>query len=149
MAGVRVVANTGDISFATATKTIMQLVAAANHRIKIERIRVSFKGQSGSEAPVLVELLRQSTAGTMTSLTLYKANDSDDETIQTTAQHTATAEPTAGDVIASQLVHPQAGYDFVFLPGRELFVKGGGRLGVRVNTPMQAGTIDVSAEIEE
>lgn len=149
MSGVPVVANTGDIAFSTSTKTLAQLIAASNHRVKVERVRISFKGTSGAEAPVLVQLAVQTTAGTMSSLTLAKRNASDDETLQTTAQHTATVEPTTTTVLASQLVHPQGNYDFVFPPGRELFIPGGTRLGVLVNTPTQAGTANVSAELDE
>lgn len=151
MAGLRIMGNTGDIAFAiTNDKTIAQIVAAANHRVKVERVRVSFKGTSGAEAPVQVQLLRQTSAGTMTALTLYKADDDAGETMQTTALHTATAEPTdSSEVKGSQLVHPQASYDFVFLPGRELFINGGDRLGILVIAPTQAGTCNVSFEIEE
>ena len=149
MAGVRVAFNTGDVTFATSTKTVAQVKAASNHRIRIERVRVSFKGVSGAEAPVLVKLCRQTTAGTMTSGTPVKVTDSDPGTLQTTAQHTATVEPTTGNVKASQLVHPQTSYDFVFPPGRELYVDGGDYLGVILDTPTQAGTVDTSIELEE
>jgi len=149
MAGLRVVGNTGDIAFSTSTKTLAQIIAAANHRVRVERVRVSFKGTSAAEAPVLVKLAVQTDAGTMSSLTLAKANSADDETLQTTAQHTATSEPTTTTVLASQLVHPQGSYDFVFPPGRDLFMPGGTRLGVLLDTPTQAGTAGVSFELEE
>lgn len=149
MAGVRIAANTGDVSFSTSTITVAQVKAASNHRIRIERVRVSFKGTSSAEAPVLVELCRQTTAGTMTTVTPVKITDSDPGTIQTTAQKTATGEPTTGNIKASHLVHPQSSYDFVFPPGRELYVDGGDYLGVRLNTPTQAGTVDTSIELEE
>lgn len=149
MAGVRVVGNTGDIAFSTSTKTIAQIVAASNHRVRLERVRISFKGTSSAEAPVLVQLSIQTTAGTMSSLTLVKADATYDETLQTTAQHTATVEPTTTNVLASSLVHPQGSYDFVFPPGRDFLIPGGTRLGILVNTPTQAGTANVSFEIEE
>jgi len=87
--------------------------------------------------------MRQSTAGTMSALTPSKYNDSDDETLQTTAQHTASAEPTSGDILETQLIHPQ---------GRGVFgpftVKGGGRLGVVVTASVSVDCV-VSAQIEE
>ncbi len=151
MAGVRVLGDTGEISFAiTADKTIAQIVAAANHQVRVERIGVSFKGTSGAEAPVLVQLLRQTSAGTMTGLTLRPANTGDGETVEVTGLHTATAEPTdSGEVKGSKLIHPQSNYDFVFLPGRDLFINGGDRLGILVIAPTQAGVIAVSFEVEE
>src|SRR6187200_1914628 len=83
----------------TAAKTLLQLVAAANHRFVVKEIAVSFAGTSATDPPVLIEVLRQTTAGTMTALSPVKANDADEETLQTTAQHTAIVEPTAGDIL--------------------------------------------------
>lgn len=149
MAGLRVVGNTADISFTTATKTLVQIIAAANHRVRVERVRVSFKGTSSSEAPVLVKLAVQTTAGTMSALTLGKADATYDETLQTTATHTSTSEPTTTTVLASMLVHPQGSHEFVFPPGRDLCIPGGTRLGILLDTPTQAGTAGVSFELEE
>lgn len=149
MSGVRVVGNTADIAFSTSTKTLAQIIAASNQRVRVERVRVSFKGTSSAEAPVMVKLAVQTTAGTVTSLTLAKANSNDDETLQTTASHTATVEPTTTTVLAAFLVHPQGSHEFVFPPGRDLYIPGGTRLGVLLDTPTQAGTAVVSFEIEE
>lgn len=143
MAGLRVRANTAQVATGTSLKTILQIVAASNHRVVVPIITVSFEGVTATDAPIDVQIMRQSTAGTMTSLTLTKDNDSDDETIQTTAQHTATVEPTAGDVLARKLVHPQGRADF-----GPFVVKGGGKLGVVVTAAVSVDCI-VSAMIEE
>lgn len=143
MAGLLVRANTAQVATGTSLKTIMQIVAASNHRIVIPIISVSFEGISATDAPIDVQIMRQSTAGTMSSLTLAKDNDADDETIQTTAQHTATAEPTAGDVLARKLVHPQGRADF-----GPFVVKGGGRLGITTTAGVSVDCV-VSALIEE
>jgi hypothetical protein len=132
MAGVGFATVTGEITTGTSVKTLIQVVAAANHRLRVREISISFKGILGTDAPILVQVLRQTTAGTMSALTPVKLNDSDDETLQVTAQHTATAEPTAGDVLMSEEVHPQSGYTWQSPFGGEIPVKGGGRLGVRV-----------------
>lgn len=144
MSGVKFRANTGQVATGTAAKTIMQLVAASNHRIIVSKIVVSFEGVTATDAPIQVRVLRQTTAGTMSALTPVKDSDSDDETLQTTAQHTATAEPTAGDVLESQLVHPQSSRVFV----GPYIVKGGGRLGVEVTSGVNIDCI-VSAYGEE
>jgi len=68
----------------------------------------------------------------MSSLTLVKDNSSDDETLQTSGQHTASAEPTAGDVLLSEEVHPQTGFLWQAPFGGELIVPGGTRLGIEV-----------------
>lgn len=137
MAGLRFRGNTPQIATGTALKTILQIVAAANHRVIIPAFSVSFEGITPTDAPIQVDVQRQSSAGTGPggALTLVKDNDSDDETLQTTAQYgpsgTWTVEPTAGDVLARKLVHPQGRADF-----GPFVIKGGGRLAVVVTAPV-------------
>jgi len=133
MSGVGFRATKGDISTGTAAKTIGQVVAAANHAANLSEISVSFKGGS-SDVPVLVEVLRQTTAGTMSSLTPVKSPDDSDETLQVTAQHTATAEPTAGDILDTQYVPAQSGYTWVVDDADEFKIGGGDRIGIRVTS---------------
>lgn len=146
MAGVSFALVTGEISTTTTARTILQLYASnagatIQPRVKIREWSVSFKGTSNTAAPIKVDLLFQTTAGTMTSLAPVKWNQSDDEAIQTTGQHSATGtDPTAGDVLFSEEVHPQTGYTWQAPFGGEIIVKGGTRLGLRVT----AGA-DVSA----
>jgi hypothetical protein len=71
----------------------------------------------------------------MSSLTPVKDNSSDSETIQTTAQHTSTGEPTPGTILDSKFVHPQTGYCWQAPFGKEKIVPGGGRLGLRLVSP--------------
>jgi hypothetical protein len=132
MAGVRFKAVTGQISTGTSAKTLMQIVAASNHALLIDEISISFDGTSNTATPIKVDVLRQTTAGTMSSLTPVKDPDDSDETLQVTAQHTATAEPTAGDVLLSEHIHPQQGYTWQAPFGRSIKVGGGDRLGIRV-----------------
>lgn len=140
MAGVRVAAVTAEISTGTSIKTLIQIVAAANHRVLVKEISVSFKGTSNTAAPILVRVLKQTTAGTMSALTPVLIDDNADETVQTTAQHTATAEPTASSVKMTEEIHPQTGLIWQAPFGGELVIPGGQRLGIDVT----AGA-DVSA----
>lgn len=147
MAGLIGRAVTAQIATGTAAKTLLQLVAASSHRVVVKEWHISFEGTTATNAPIQVRVLRQSTAGTMSSLTLVKDNDSDDETLQTTAQHTSTSEPTAGDVLFSQLVHPQGGRFSV--QGNEVFtIKGGGRLGFEVTASVDVDAV-VCVKFEE
>lgn len=144
MADIIGVANTAEIALTAATaKTVLQVVAAANHKIKILEWGVYFDGTSVTAEPVQIRLLRQTTAGTMTALTPVKRS-SDSETLQTTAQHTATAEPTAGDVLEVKEVHPQSGYEKIFPMGQEIKVPGGGRIGIECTAP---AAVNVRAQI--
>ena len=132
MAGIDATAQTAEIATGVAKKTLLQLIAAANHRVKVKEISVSFKGVSNTAAPILVQVLRQSDAGTMSALTPKKMNESDGETLQTTAQHTSTGEPTGTDEIMGEEVHPQGGFLWQAPFGGELIVKGGNRAGIAV-----------------
>ena len=119
----------------TSTKTLAQVVAATNQRVKVKEISISFQGTNVTAAPIEVDILRQTTAGTMSANTPSKVNSSDSETLQTTAQENATAEPTAGAVLYTEFVHPQTGFLWQAPFGGEFIVPGGTRLGVRVVTP--------------
>lgn len=144
MAGQHGKAVTAQVATGTAAKTIVQVVAAANHGIKVTGWGISFEGVSVTATPIQVRLLRQTTAGTMSALTPVKKRDSDGDTLDTTAQHTATAEPTAGDVLATVLVHPQGGYSEFPPFGSEYYVGAGDRIGIEVTS---AADVDCVAEI--
>ncbi len=130
MAGLKATAQTAEITTGTALKTILQLVAAANHRVIVKEISISFKGIVNTAAPILVQVARQTTAGTMSALTPKKMNESDQETLQTTAQHTATVEPTLTDDVISEEVHPQGGFTWQAPFGGEIIIEGGNRLAI-------------------
>lgn len=132
MAGVRFKANASGIATGTSAKTLLQVVAAANHAVLIEEFGISFNGVSNTAEPILVKLMRQTTAGTMSALTLVKDPDDSAETLQTTAQHTATAEPTSSDVLWQGYVHPQNGLIWQAPYGGKIKIGGGDRLGIVV-----------------
>lgn len=128
-------AVTSEIALSAATaKTVLQLVGATNHKVAVLGWGVFFDGVSVTAEPVQVRLLRQTTAGTMSALTCYQTQTAA-ETIQTTAQHTATVEPTSSDVLDVLEVHPQSGYEIKFPPGHEIWVNGGSRLGIECTAP--------------
>jgi hypothetical protein len=134
-------ATTAEIATGTSAKTLLQIVAPSNHRVKVVAWGIYFDGTSSTAEPILVRLLRQTTAGTMTSLTPTKLDDSLSETLQVTAQHTATAEPTAGDVLKRVEVHPQSGYEEHCPYGQEYIVGGGDRIGIETTAPATANAV--------
>ena len=149
MAGVNFHIPSNEVSLSAGTaKTVLQLVAAANHRVKVKGISVFFKGTSNTDTPVKIRLLRQADAGTSSAATPVKNSDSDDETLQTTGRHSATVEPTAGDVLQMWEVHPQTGLVFFFPLGEEVIVKGSGRLGIEC-TAAQGQTVAANFYGEE
>ena len=129
-------ALTAEVALVASTeKTVLQLIAPANHRVVIKRWGVFFDGQSVSAEPVLVKLEFQTDAGTMSALTPKKTDGSLPEALQATAQHTATVEPTSGDVLDTMNVHPQQGYREVYPLGEEIILGGGDRIAIVCTAP--------------
>lgn len=130
-----IIAQTG-IATGTALKTILQLAAGTNQRVRIKEIAISFHGTVNTNEPILVQLRRQSTAGTMTGLTPKPTDEDVPTTFRSTGQHTATVEPTdvsnAGFAMA---VHPQSGIVYQFARGDEIIIKAGGFLGLVTTAP--------------
>jgi len=150
MAGVNLALSSGEVSLVAATtKTIVQLIAAAQHRVKVIGISIYFKDTVVTDTPVKVDICRQTTAGTPGSTpSLVKKNESDAETIQTTAGINYSAEPTVTDILETKEIHPQTG-EKVYLPlSQEIYIKGGNRLGVRA-LAAQNQTVVVNFEVEE
>lgn len=136
MAAFSGLATTAEVALTAATaRTTLQLVAAANHRVKVLAWGVYFDGTSSTAEPVQVVLMRQTTAGTASALTPTKLDDSIAETLLTTAQHSATVEPTSGDVLKRIEVHPQTGYEEQCPFGQEYIIGGSDRVGVVCTAP--------------
>src|SRR4051794_32972840 len=94
---------------AATTKTIVQVVPASNTPVRIVEIGVSFNGITTTDVPVLVQLLRQSTAGTSSSLTPAAEQESGGKSAVATALKTFTAEPTTTTILRDWYVTPVAG----------------------------------------
>jgi len=138
----------GRVALTAATvRTAVQIVAPANQMIAPLAVRVSFDGITATNVPVIVELLRQTTAGTMTARTPRKTRVGG-PTLQFTAQHSATAEPTAGDVLREWEIHPQSGVELSLDLGADIEVDGGGRLGLRC-TAAEAVNVRAAIDVEE
>lgn len=124
------------------SKTVIQILAPTNQRVKIIGFGVFFDGIVPNAEPVIVKLVRQTTAGTMSSLTPVKTGPvAGSETLQTQASHTATAEPTSTDVIDIFEIHPQAGVEKLFPLGREIVIAGASRLGMVITSPTAVNCI--------
>ena len=103
------VANADAVALAATTaKTVLQIATPATIRARICALTVGFDGVTAANPAVLVELLRQTTAGTMTGVT-PAALESGAPASLVTAQKTATAEPTASTVIQTWRLTPIGG----------------------------------------
>lgn len=146
---MRATAIGAKVASSTTTKTLIQLLAATNHPIRITEIGISFEGDNNLAKPVLVEFLIQTTAGTASSLTPVKITQSHSGTIATSAQETFTAEPTASDIMKLWTVHPQ-GVPWVYsVPDPPAFeIPGGSRVGLRTTLASGESNVDGYPYIE-
>lgn len=130
---------------ATTARTILLVKAPTNIRLKLRRLAIFANGTTGTNEPILVDLNRCSTDGSLgTSSGNTSKNDaSKTETIQTTVYTgTVTTEPTVDSTHSSYRFHPQNGM-FEALDGIE--VKGGERWAVKLTAD---NTVDVSGYLE-
>lgn len=145
MAGLVLVLTTPEIALSAATaKTVLQVAAPAQQRLKLMRWGVFFDGISPSAEPVQVRLLRQTTAigGTPTAVTPTLTQAGSESPQATAAYSAGGAEPSAGNVLDVKEVHPQSGWDYTFPLGQEIHVTGGTRLGIECTAP---ATVNVRA----
>jgi len=131
------VTTEGEVALAAATvKTILQILAPTNQRVALRGFSVSFDGVSATAEPVQVELVKQTTAGTMTAATpVPEGVGLGSEAIQTVAQKNASAEPTTTDVLRRYEVHPQSGREVRFGIEDEIVLAGAARVGIRCTAP--------------
>lgn len=131
----------GEAIAASTAETLIQGVASANKSIRLVRWGVSFNGVSVSDAPVLVELLRLTSAGTSAAFTPIKLDPASDAPLMT-ARSSHTAEPTASDVIEKHYVSPTSLLVMQYAYDERVSVAANGRLGIRV---LAANAVNASA----
>mgnify|MGYP001586203434 CR=1 FL=1 len=134
MSGLRWTITTTEIACpANSPKTILQIITpSSHHRALGLGWGIYFDSTSVQAQPAQIRLLRQTSVGTMTGISLVKDDAGMPETIQSSAAFNATSEPTAGSVLQRKEVHPQAGYEFLWPIGRELPMRGGEQIGIEV-----------------
>ena len=143
------VSTEGEVATAApgTAKTVLQAAAPSNQRVDCRKVSCGFDGTNPSAEACVVELLRQTTGGTMTSGTPVKQS-AGAETIQTTCSKNATAEPTAGDVLKRWEHHPAAGTFVEAFDRGELEMPGGTRLGLRVTVPSSGVALNCIAAFD-
>lgn len=128
--------NAADVALVAATaKTVLQLVTGATRKTWIKEAAIGFKSVTATDVPVLVQLVRQSTAGTMSALTPAPDVEGHPAAIST-AQENATVEPTSGVVVREWEITPIGGQLVYQLPlGDEIEMAVSSRLGLLVTAP--------------
>lgn len=125
-----------DVVTGTALKTMLQVTAAANERLVVDSIDITFDSVSASAVPVLVRVYTQTSAGsggtTVTPVQQDATSGSPTVTALKGPAGTWTGEPTAGVVLRSWRIPPTSG-QVVQLPlGRQIVSAVAGRIGVTV-----------------
>lgn len=133
---------------ASTTKTLLQIQAGTNHKLKLTEVGISFNGVDNLAEPILVELVRQTTTGTASSLTILKSTPEDSGTIDASAQETFTVEPTTTDIIRAWYIHPQSGLIYNPPDPKEFTVDSAGRLALRTTVPSGGVTVNAQAHLE-
>lgn len=124
-------------------ETILQIEADDTSRGLIFGFGVSFDGADPTDPPALVELLRQTTAGTSAGSPDVAPLDPADSAPDAVAHSDFSAEPTPGVVLYSVYVSPAGGMVyFQFVTGEEIVVPVEGFVGLRV-TP--SADVDATA----
>lgn len=147
---MKVVANAGAVATSVAAKTLVQVLAATAHSVKVTEVGISFGGTNANDnlaRPIIVELLIQTTAGTASSLTLVKSDQGESTAIDSSAQETFTAEPTASDIIRRWTVHPQAG-PWVYSFPDPITIPAGSRIALRTSQETGEASVDAYPYIE-
>lgn len=125
---------------AATPKTVAHISTPTTQRIKLTYISVALDG-AASATPVRVDLVRQTTAGTATTVTPNPI-DLDAPASLTTCSKNATSEPTAGVILYSWYV-AAGGQTFMvnFAPGEEPIVQESARIGLRITAPAACNSI--------
>lgn len=125
-----------EVSLAAATaKTVLQILAPANQRLMVKRWGIYFDGTSTTAEPVIIKLIKQSTAGSGGSSQSPVMMSAGSETPQASGLYNITTEPTTTTVMDIIELHPQQGWQ-EFIPLDQGFpIVGGTRLGITVTAP--------------
>lgn len=139
-------ARVSGVSLSAATaKTLLQ-VHSTTKPLRVVELGISFMSISATDVPVAVDLMRTSTDGTSSSLTLVADDDRAESPIATALQ-TFSAEPTPGNILRTWQLTPLGIFVIQFPLGREP-VAYGSRLAIRTTAP-QAQTATAYLTFEE
>lgn len=145
MAALDCVVTSGNQTLSVSTaKTVLQLAAPANQRLRLKSWSLTLGGTTVKD--LTVQLILQSDAGTASAATIYNLIDAA-ETIQTTAQTTFTVEPASDHVIETRRL--QSSYEKIYPYGQERILQGGQYLGMVVTCTGDTATVSGEFVFEE
>lgn len=149
MAGVGFYMTAGEIALVgTTAKTIIEVTAGADHRVRIDSIGFFFDSTAVTNEPVVVELIRIGTTGTGSAGTPEKLDPDYSETLEVDFKSNMSVEPTGITVLKTWNIHPQSGYEVVLPLNRPIWLPGSDLIGIRCTAP-DAVNVIVNVEGEE
>lgn len=117
---------------ATHSTAITVLQARAHATRPLVLVRCWIEADIGTAETVTIQILRQTTAGTMTTLSGGPLSIRPNQpTAGFTAGHTATVEPTASDVLIHEEFNAPNGYLYLPTPDEQIVVPAAGFLGLK------------------
>lgn len=136
--------NSGAVALSAATaKTVLQIATPSATRAKVTGFSVSFNSVTTTDAPAVVDLLRQTTAGTGGTSATLSPLDPDGPASQSTGLYNInSAEPTASNVLWTGYVTPVGGlFVYNFAEGEEPVLDISSRIGIRITSPSAVSAI--------
>lgn len=136
----------GIATVTSADKTLIQIKAPTNQRLKILGFELGFSGQSTTDPPVIVKGTIQSGAGSGgTAVSGGSGINLVARSLSETPLATGLIGPATGawgtdpaggsdPILYEQQVHPQGNLPKTFYEGREIIVKGGERFALVLNS---------------
>ena len=126
-------------------KTCMQIISASGRHTDITKITIGFSGADPASAGVLVQLIQQSSAGTMSAVTCNKRDVNATGTVATTASDQSTGEPTGSVIVDQAIVHP-VGFPYTFPLVKPITLSNAARLGIKCTHGSLTPTAYISVE---
>ncbi len=145
--------NSGKVATASAAaKVAVEIATGAAVTCKIVAFDVSFDGTSSSATPILIELVKTtsaSTGGSAGTDNIVSADTS--RTAQSTSRVNDTTDGGSPTVLSGWLVHPQTGMSYQWPLGREPNVPVSAFWEFRITTVTGSGTpnYDMNVWVEE
>lgn len=114
----------------TTVQTLVQVTSPSGGYCSVVGWGISFEGVTAANEPVLVDLLRQTTAGTAAAFTPLPLN-LNGRAAASTAQNTFTVEPTASSILHPEYVDPEGGFSVLYEERLRPVFNNGAAIGLR------------------
>jgi hypothetical protein len=125
-------ATTAEVALTTSLKTVASLTNTADRRVAIRGFSVAFDSVSSTAGCAEVQLVIHSSSGTYSAATLAKDVRGTTETLNTSGNFNASAEPSVTSILRSYNINAMTGYERAFAQDEEIELAGGDRFGLQV-----------------